>query len=190
MQPGTHDEEASPSGTARGTEPEEAAEMLLGVSRGERAAVEAAPTRSPSPHVTVAVAGPYSPPVSPSGNDEGVGALAAEVLAAAQPPAATEAPVAAMGAAAPPPVQVPFGPGQPPLRVMPPPLPFQLAGEAVDPRSVLDMVLRMGLYLRAKRKLDGRAAADEAFAAIGRLLDACADNDFRLDGELEQPRGL
>jgi hypothetical protein len=194
--PGTHDEEAGPSGTAGETEPEEAAELLLSVSRGEPVAMVAAPPRAASPVATVAVAGvvvppgPFSPHISPGLDDSGIGAFAEEVLAASQPVATTEVPVAAIGAEAPQPVRVPFGPAQPTLRAMPPPPSFQLAGEAVDPRATLDMVLRMGLYLRAeRRRLDGRAAADEAFAAIGRLLDAYEDNDYRLDGELEQPSG-
>jgi hypothetical protein len=68
--------------------------------------------------------------------------------------------------------------------MMQPPPPFQLAGEAIDPRSTLDIVLRLGLYLREERRgLEGRAAADRAFVAIGRLLDAYEENDYRLDGE-------
>ncbi len=195
VQPGTHDWEAGPSGTAGVTEPEEVAELLLNVSRSEPAAMVAAAAHHAVPVETVAVAGvvlppgPSPPPAPPSWDGSGMEAFADEVLAATQPSASTEVPVVTVGAAEPRPDRVPFGTGQPPLRIMPPILPYQLAGETVDSRSTLDMVLRMGLYLRAeRRRLDGRAMADQAFAAIGRLLDAYQDNDYRFDGELREPR--
>ena len=89
-----------------------------------------------------------------------------------------------MGAAEPPPVRVPFGPGQPPFRAARPPLPLQLVDVEFDLRSTLDMLLRTVSYLRAeRRRIDGREVADQAFAAIGYLLDAYEDNGYRLEGE-------
>ena len=147
--------------------------------------------RTASPEVTVAVAGTagsprqFTPPVSPGVEVSEMGVDATEGLAGPRPPSpSTEVPVVAMGAAVQPPVRVPFGPGQPPPRTAQPPLPLSLDGKTVDLRATLDMVLRMGLQWRAERReLVGRAAADQAFAAIDNLLDAYERNDFRLDGE-------